>query len=329
MRTWQERRSQFGEAYADTWDKVVMAQIAEARNGPPAAVSLLARVYAELPTHRFLLMCDPTCAAWLVRTALSADDPERAKTAAVAADEIALASPEIEVAAISAAHASGLADQDPARLEQAVTGHADPWARASAGEDLAELLVAAGRRRDAVTRLGQAIEGYEATGAARDTARVRRRLRRLGVRRQHWAVETRPTTGWLSLTGTECAVSKLVAEGLTNQQVADQMFISVHTVAFHLRQVFRKLGISSRVELARAAVAGLHSLMRGRAPRAGRPPRKERLWRALSGPAHRRHPARPNAAGSDAARPRQEPRQRHAPRADVGQSECGLSRRGQ
>ncbi len=253
MRTWQERRAQFGEDYADTWDKVVMAQIEEARNGPPAAVSLLARVYAELPTHRFLLMCDPTCAAWLVRTALSADDQERAKTAVVAADEIALASPEIEVAVISAAHAGGLADQDPARLEQAVTGHTDLWARASAAEDLAELLVPAGRRRDAVTRLDQAIEGYEATGAARDTARVRRRLRRLGVRRRHWAVETRPNTGWLSLTGTECAVSELVAEGLTNQQVADQMFISVHTVAFHLRQVFRKLGISSRVELARVA----------------------------------------------------------------------------
>jgi DNA-binding CsgD family transcriptional regulator len=91
-------------------------------------------------------------------------------------------------------------------------------------------------------------------------ARVRRRLRRLGVRRRHWAVETRPVTGWFSLTGTECTVSELVSQGLTNQQVADQMFISVRTVAFHLRQVFRKLGISSRVELARIAVG------QGRAP---------------------------------------------------------------
>ena len=48
-------------------------------------------------------------------------------------------------------------------------------------------------------------------------------------------------------------MAELVSQGLTNQQAADQMFISVHTVAFHLRQVFRKLDISSRVELARIA----------------------------------------------------------------------------
>ena len=105
-----------------------------------------------------------------------------------------------------------------------------------------------------IARREAAIEDYETTGAARDVARVRRRLRKLGVRRRHWAVETRPVTGWLSLTGTERTVSELVAQGLTNQQVADQMFISVHTVAFHLRQVFRKLVISSRVELARITV---------------------------------------------------------------------------
>jgi DNA-binding CsgD family transcriptional regulator len=64
----------------------------------------------------------------------------------------------------------------------------------------------------------------------------------------------RPETGWESLTQTERSVAGLVATGLTNQQVADQMFISTHTVAFHLRQVFRKLNIRSRVELARAAL---------------------------------------------------------------------------
>jgi DNA-binding CsgD family transcriptional regulator len=46
-------------------------------------------------------------------------------------------------------------------------------------------------------------------------------------------------------------IAALVAQGRTNRHVAGQMFISPHTVKFHLRQVFRKLGIASRAELAR------------------------------------------------------------------------------
>jgi DNA-binding CsgD family transcriptional regulator/tetratricopeptide (TPR) repeat protein len=246
----------FGPAYAETWDKVVAAQIDEARGGPRTALKPLADVYDELPTHRFLLLCDPACAAWLVRTALAAADPHRAAAAAEAAADISGNSPAVAVAAASAAHAGGVLARDAARLEQAAAEHADPWARASAAEDLGALLAAKGSHAGAVACHEQAIRGYQAAGAARDVARVRRRLRRLGVRHRHWAaVEARPPTGWLSLTGTECTVSELVSRGCTNQQVADQMFISVHTVAFHLRQIFRKLGISSRVELARIAAA--------------------------------------------------------------------------
>jgi DNA-binding CsgD family transcriptional regulator len=50
---------------------------------------------------------------------------------------------------------------------------------------------------------------------------------------------------------TERTTSELVARGLNNQQVADRMYVSVHTIAFHLRQVFRKLDIGPRVEFAR------------------------------------------------------------------------------
>jgi DNA-binding CsgD family transcriptional regulator len=59
-----------------------------------------------------------------------------------------------------------------------------------------------------------------------------------------------PSFGWESLTVTELRVIRLVAVGRTNRQVAQALYLSHHTVDFHLRQIFRKLGIGSRVQLA-------------------------------------------------------------------------------
>lgn len=72
-----------------------------------------------------------------------------------------------------------------------------------------------------------------------DEARVRKRLRRLGVRRRHWQHVRRPQTGWASPTRTEERVALLVARGLTNRQVAGELFVSPHTLGFHLRQIYR------------------------------------------------------------------------------------------
>jgi DNA-binding CsgD family transcriptional regulator len=62
-------------------------------------------------------------------------------------------------------------------------------------------------------------------------------------------------SGWKSLTSTELAVLESVAEGLTNQQAGERLFMSRHTVDFHLRSVFRKLEVTSRVELTRIVTA--------------------------------------------------------------------------
>ncbi len=59
----------------------------------------------------------------------------------------------------------------------------------------------------------------------------------------------RLTFGWQSLRPSELGIAGLVAEGLTNREVGARLFLSRHTVDFHLRQIYRKLGISSRVEL--------------------------------------------------------------------------------
>jgi DNA-binding CsgD family transcriptional regulator len=65
----------------------------------------------------------------------------------------------------------------------------------------------------------------------------------------------RPLLGLGSLTDTERSISKLVAEGLTNRQIAERVFVSRHTVDFHLRTIFRKVGVASRIELARQVIA--------------------------------------------------------------------------
>jgi DNA-binding CsgD family transcriptional regulator len=59
-------------------------------------------------------------------------------------------------------------------------------------------------------------------------------------------------TGWTDLTDTERTVAELVARGMTNKQVGRRLFLSRHTIDYHLRRVFKKLGLNSRVELARA-----------------------------------------------------------------------------
>jgi predicted ATPase/DNA-binding CsgD family transcriptional regulator len=60
----------------------------------------------------------------------------------------------------------------------------------------------------------------------------------------------RPSTGWASLTAVEAEVAKLVAERMTNPQIAERLFISRATVKTHLVHIYTKLGISSRLELA-------------------------------------------------------------------------------
>jgi DNA-binding CsgD family transcriptional regulator len=68
----------------------------------------------------------------------------------------------------------------------------------------------------------------------------------------------RPAVGWTSLTESECELAVLVADGLTNRQAAERLFISRHTVDAHLRHIFLKLGINSRVRLAR--LVALHTV---------------------------------------------------------------------
>ena len=121
-------------------------------------------------------------------------------------------------------------------------------------EDAAAVLITTGRADEAKGLLIEALERYEGASAQAWAARVGAELRRLGVRRGARGPRRRPAQGWESLTAPERAVSQLVAEGLTNRNVARRLHISPHTVNTHLRHVFDKLSVSNRAALA-AAVA--------------------------------------------------------------------------
>ncbi|MFD1933319.1 tetratricopeptide repeat protein [Nonomuraea mangrovi] len=85
--------------------------------------------------------------------------------------------------------------------------------QASATEDLGVLLAADGRHDDAVESLDRALAIYHEIGSVRDSARVRKRLRGMGVHYRHWSYADQPVCGWDSLTETELNVSLLVADG--------------------------------------------------------------------------------------------------------------------
>ena len=246
---------QFADIYARAETILADAQITEARDGPTAALGHFQQLCADLEARPGLLLGGPAVAAWLARAAQATGHPELAARAARGAQALADAHPGSPALAAAAAHSRGLARRDPACLGEAAARHPDPWARASAAEDLGVLHGRLGDRDQVIGHLKDALGGYRQVGAGRDQARIRRRLRQLGIRRRHWATAAaRPVAGWDSLTGTEQAVAGLVAEGLNNNPVAARMYISTHTVAHHLRQAFRKLSIASRVELTRIVI---------------------------------------------------------------------------
>ena len=196
-------------------------------------------------------VADPEGAVLLVRGALAEGDSERAENLADATRRLAATTPDHPDMAAAADHARGLVDQDAALLERVAVRYSATGARATALEDAGRSWVGQGDQRSAEAVLRQAYNLYEELGSAEGAARVRAWLRTVGTRLCHWTHADRPAFGWESLTDTERAITDLVAQGLSNRQVASRVFLSTHTVAFHLRHVFWKLGVTSRVQLAR------------------------------------------------------------------------------
>jgi DNA-binding CsgD family transcriptional regulator len=100
------------------------------------------------------------------------------------------------------------------------------------------------RRHDAREQLSAAYEMFTRMGAQAFAERARRELVATGEK-----VRKQPVSSGDDLTAQEAQIARLAGDGLTNQEIGAQLFISTHTVEWHLRKVFVKLGITSRRQL--------------------------------------------------------------------------------
>jgi DNA-binding CsgD family transcriptional regulator len=100
------------------------------------------------------------------------------------------------------------------------------------------------RKVDARVHLRAALAVFERLGASPWAERTRSELQASGQTARRRDPSTRE-----QLTPQELQVARLASQGLTNQQIAEQLFISRHTVGYHLHKLYAKLGIASRAEL--------------------------------------------------------------------------------
>ncbi len=144
--------------------------------------------------------------------------------------------------------AAELALESAAKADDAGAGLVASYSRSLAGRALA----AAGERERAISELRRAEGELDAFGSLRVRDEMRRELRKLGARAEPRGPATPENAGVASLTKRELEIAGLVTDRRTNKEIAAELFLSGKTIESHLRNVFVKLGVSSRVEVARA-----------------------------------------------------------------------------
>ncbi len=198
---------------------------------------------------------NPASIAWRSPVALALqqlDEPDQARR--LAAEEVELARAWGASRALGAAmRAAGLIQggkRGLALLEEAVQVLAASPAKlehAKARAELGAALRRTNRRSQAREQLRQALELATVCGAAALAARTESELLATGARPRRIAL-----SGVQSLTPSERRVAEMAANGPTNREIAQALFVTQRTVEVHLTSIYRKLGISSRSQLASA-----------------------------------------------------------------------------
>jgi DNA-binding NarL/FixJ family response regulator len=150
-----------------------------------------------------------------------------------------------------AGHARAILERDAPALVAAaelLRSSSRPLLYAAAAEDAGAELARTDHPDTAVDQLNAAFDTYMGHEALADARRVGRELRGLGVQRRIVS-QPRVKTGWDSLTDSELTVVNLIARGVTNRDVAEQLQLSLHTVKTHVHNAFAKLDINTRAQL--------------------------------------------------------------------------------
>jgi DNA-binding NarL/FixJ family response regulator len=140
-----------------------------------------------------------------------------------------------------------------AMADRAAADHIGAPVEAAVSRTLAGRALAQARQPErAVTELRRAAAELHAAGALRYRAEAERELRRLGHPVHRRTRAGKPDgVGIETLTVRECQVARLIVDRKTNPEIAAELFLSPKTIETHIRNMFRKLGVDSRVEIAR------------------------------------------------------------------------------
>jgi len=197
-----------------------------------------------------------------VRLGMQVGDLDTAR--AFAGKAIALAAgSEIPHRQAAELYCRGLLDHDASRLLAAAERYDDasrPLPRAKALEAAARQFDDDDDRDQARAAFTRAADVYDSLGAAGDLARLLAEFRARGIRRGPRVSHRRARSGWDSLTPTEINVAALVAQGLSNPQIADRLMVSSRTIGTHVSSILKKLDVHSRADIAReSALRGVAS----------------------------------------------------------------------
>lgn len=238
------------------WVALARAFLADAEGEDGEAAVTLRESFGSGEPAR-LLAVPPSHWPGIVRIALRGEDTSVALTVSDVLRDLTEQDECLQILGAVRAHVDGLIHRDPGALASAVAGYRGtgrPLALAAACEDLGSLMAAAADTAPAIAHFEEAGRLVSAAGAERDQERIKRRMRRLGVRTAPVRHHAAGPEGWENLTESERKLIPLVVEGFTNRAIADRLYVSVHTVNTHMKHIFTKLGINSRVELTRLAI---------------------------------------------------------------------------